>query len=645
MNGLILLLGFVLVKTTVGNYTWYDISGTNSCLIGQDDVTSDTTGVTQAQCEINCDADTYCAAYQHDSDTDRCVLLDSCFLTTPGIYETAKLKNEDSYTVTLGYGCDGTPTLHSQMAGYDCYVTCRDNNACLAYVYDENFNRCLTYTSCATKTAYGSRVIFEKPTPAPTNAPTNAPTPPTPAPTFGPTYVHTFNNLTTSYCDPSRQVISTTTEETLNDCYNLCTGDDTCGAYLFDEDSGTCKVLEACYALNGNGGYEHIEVKSFDDWPMYPGYVCTNSPPSNLINGISGFSCFTTCRDDSACNGWVYDGTQSRCLIYDDCSTPVLNQASRITFTKPTPAPTESPTPAPTPDPYIEVGKAYINFNVKSASTRKTVAKNTIADVKAKTSNPNNVLFSVKTIETSAVSTQFFNNIGNETLFKEKFAAARGCNPGECTVTVDTGARRLLTMSTRDLQQEYTVEIEFTFSEADYNSFTDLNTTIGDPAFITALANELGVSEQDIDITAVGGTVTLEVTLTATVTDEPSGEDSLADLQEVQNSLNNATTILVQQLGDPEDGVQTVTLDLCGSRDCNGFGDSSAPNTDSNGCNPSTGVCTCTAESQRWGINCESECECFNGGVCKKNMCHCQYPFYGLKCGQNKTLDCSACGL
>lgn len=373
-----------------------------------------------------------------------------------------------------------------------------------------------------------------------------------------------------------------------------------------------------------------------NNWEPQEFVMAASSPTSNDRCGFS--------------IGVYQDKVVTGCRYWDEISPDltVATVAGRLVTwdtvpAYPTPAPTQSPTtPAPTPSPYIEVGKAQINFNVANPDTRKKVAKDSITDVKTKFSNPESLFIDVKTVETSTIDPQILTDVANETLFKESFAAARGCNPGECIVTIDSGAGRRL-LGRRNLQQDYTVEIEFTFSEEDYASFTDLNTTLGDPAFITALANELGVDEEDLDITATGGTVTIEVTLTATVTEDPSGTDSLEDLQEVQNSLNNATSILVQQLGDPEDGVQTVELDLCGTRDCNGFGDSDAPGTDENGCNTETGVCVCTVESERWGINCETECECFNGGACTNGLCQCEYPFYGLRCHLNKTLECGSC--
>lgn len=304
----------------------------------------------------------------------------------------------------------------------------------------------------------------------------------------------------------------------------------------------------------------------------------------------------------------------------------------------PTPAPTQSPTPptmsptaAPTTSPYIVVGTAQIVYNVKNGAARKNVAKQTLTDVKAKYSNPESLAIKVKSTETSTTSLQLYNQIGNATKFKESYAAARGCG-NECTVTVDAGGRRMLQSG-----GSITVTIDFELSEEAYEELTNSGNDLDDPTFLDDLASELGVSSENITITVVGGEVTVAIELLATVTDEPSGEDTLSDLQEIQASLNNATAILVEELGGEEDSITTVDLDLCSSRDCSGNGDPTVDGTDENGCNIATGVCSCL--NDRWGINCESTCECNNSGVCKNGLCHCLYPFYGLRC--DNTVDCS----
>lgn len=299
-------------------------------------------------------------------------------------------------------------------------------------------------------------------------------------------------------------------------------------------------------------------------------------------------------------------------------------------------APTPAPTLAPTPNPYIEIGTAEIKFNVADAVTRQNIAKTAITDIKNKVSNSDNVIIKVSAIETSVIPSTMYTDINNDTLLKESFATARGCGPGQCTVTIG-GSRRML-MKSRDLQSEFVVSIEYSLSEADYNSFADLNNTLDNPAFLAALAVELGVDVSDIEVTATGGTVTIEITLTAVVSDDPSGTDTILELQEIQASLNNATETLVQLLGVPSDGVTLIELDLCSSRTCSGQGDNTMAGTDTNGCAPSTGICACN--EGYWGVNCESRCECYNGGSCVNSMCKCSYPYFGLRCNAIVACGC-----
>lgn len=308
----------------------------------------------------------------------------------------------------------------------------------------------------------------------------------------------------------------------------------------------------------------------------------------------------------------------------------------------PTP-PTPAPTPSPTPNPYIVVGKAEIQYNVKNGVARQQIAQSTVADVKAKYSDPSSLSVRVKSTETSYNPITTYQLVNNQTLYEESYAKARGCWP-ECTASVTSvgGNRRLSKMHGRMLQTDsIEIEISFDLSEQAYNDLVASGNNLDDQDFINDLSSELGIHPDNVTITIADGEVIVEVSLVAEVTDEPTGQDSLDDIAEIKASLDNATTVLVEELGAPEDSVTTVTLDLCSNRDCNGYGDSSADGTDENGCTIATGACVCL--NDRWGINCESACECINGGVCRNSICHCTYPYYGLKCNLDKSTDCNTC--
>lgn len=305
--------------------------------------------------------------------------------------------------------------------------------------------------------------------------------------------------------------------------------------------------------------------------------------------------------------------------------------------------PTPAPTPAPTPNPYIVVGTASIIYNVNNGSARQQVAQSSITDVKNKYSDPSSLSIRVKSTETSYNPITAYQLVNNQTLYEESYAKARGCWPA-CTATVvSVGGNRLL--SGTNLRQLNTdvieIEIVFDLTEAAYNNLVASGNNLDDPQFLSDLANELGIDAGNITITIVGGEVILDISLIAEVTTEPTDSNSLLAIQEIQASLNNATTILVEELGAPTDSVTTVTLDLCSNRDCNGFGDATAEGTDENGCNTETGACVCL--NDRWGINCETPCVCENGGTCSNSYCHCIYPYYGFKCHLDKSTDCSTC--
>ena len=322
--------------------------------------------------------------------------------------------------------------------------------------------------------------------------------------------------------------------------------------------------------------------------------------------------------------------------VYSVPAPPTLSPTQ-----SPTP-PTLSPTPAPTPPATIVVGKAEIKYNVKNGTARATVAKNTVTDVKSKYANPSSLQVKIKSTETSITPLTVYNQVANKTKFEISYAKARGCYP-DCTAVATVNGRRILTDEEfdRELQSggNVVIQIVFDLTEQAYDDLIASGNNLDDPGFLTDLASELGVSSDNITVTVTGGEVIVEVSLIAQVNEDPSGSETLADLQEIQASLDNATSVLVQELGTSEDSVTTVALDLCGSRDCNGHGIPTAADTDENGCNTFTGVCVC--ESGWWGINCESACECFNDGYCVNGLCQCDYPYYGLRCHKLKNCTCT----
>lgn len=269
----------------------------------------------------------------------------------------------------------------------------------------------------------------------------------------------------------------------------------------------------------------------------------------------------------------------------------------------------------------IEVGTAKVQYNVKNGTTRDQVTQTAITDIKSKHTD---ITFTIKSTESSVFPSELYNDVGDATLFKDSVAKARGCYP-DCTVTVDTN-RRVLQSS-----GSIPITITFELTETAYNELVASGNNLDDPAFITDMATELGVNASDVSVIVVDGEVVLEITYSLEETDDPTGADDIAALQEIQASLNNATQVLVTELGTNDDAVTTIALDLCGTRDCSGRGT----------CDTATGVCDCTGNW--WGINCETACSCNNGGECVGVLCQCVYPYYGLKCESDKSTVCDTC--
>jgi hypothetical protein len=383
-------------------------------------------------------------------------------------------------------------------------------------------------------------------------------------------------------------------------------GDGKVYLYNYAKDTGEY-VLQGDYVDEANGLGGGLGQSLFYD-----------APRNKLYAGAPNYGSFFTYTD------------LGRVAVFDVPTAPTVAPTAA-----PTP-PTPSPTAAPTPSPYITVGVANIKYNVVGGTARSNVAQDTITDVTSKFARPSDLSFRVKSTETSTTTKTVYDDFANKTLFEEAYTKARGCYP-DCTATVtDTGDRRL---SGRSLQSSgsIVVEIVFDLTAAAYNALVASGNNLDDPGVITDLATELGVGAGNITVTVTDGEVTVEVTLTATVTENPSGAETLDDIVEIQASLNNATTILVDEFGGPQDSVTTVTLDLCSGRDCTGRGDATAPDTDANGCNVNTGQCVC--DGDWWGINCETACECNNGGACVSALCHCVYPYFGLRC--DDTADCT----
>lgn len=194
----------------------------------------------------------------------------------------------------------------------------------------------------------------------------------------------------------------------------------------------------------------------------------------------------------------------------------------------------------------------------------------------------------------------------------------------ECDVSiVPQGNRRLL-----QSVEEVVVEIVYDLDDSAFNELDNDDYT--DPAFIQEIADELGISPDNITVTGADGEVTIEVTLVEAGDGEvPVGDEIVEEIEELQSSLTNITEIVTETLNITEVELLDVDLVLCEeTRNCNDRGT----------CNATTGFCSC--ETGYWGINCETYCNCENDGTCINGLCHCHYPWFGQRCENQKDCSC-----
>jgi hypothetical protein len=301
----------------------------------------------------------------------------------------------------------------------------------------------------------------------------------------------------------------------------------------------------------------------------------------------------------------------------------------------PTSSPTGSPTTAvPTVSPTIDTGTpltvSTITYFVRDDEDRASVIEDLIAALAI--SFPDTSDYSVKknivSVETGIITQELITETNNNTLLEEKIKAIRCGNAVDsCTITINYGGGRRLTE--RELAAGIYIEITYEISSELLATVDGLD--LDDPAFEQQLADALGISNlTNIEITSDGGEITISATLEALPNSDPLGTELLATAQALYTDMVDVTTALLIALGASDSELLSSNINLCApDRDCSGNGS----------CNSYTGVCACVGNW--WGINCETPCECFNGGECVKAFCHCKFPFFGLRC--NNDSGCSTC--
>ena len=275
------------------------------------------------------------------------------------------------------------------------------------------------------------------------------------------------------------------------------------------------------------------------------------------------------------------------------------------------------------------VGSMSQTLTTANSGVRKSAATSMITKLRNTTTVTKPMTVFVSSVETVVMDNALFiDNDANTILGHIESVVCDNL----CTVTLDTGSRRRLGGRGRDLVGNYIVTITYEVTDDAFEAIQN-STAIDDPAFAAALAAAAGVSESSVN---VNSNSTGSLIITFVLTEESSGETPLdpsvfEDISSIQSSLTAITSEVTTELGlDPGD-IESTAVDLCGDRDCDGFG--------AELCDANTGACDCP--TGYWGVNCETAVTCANGGTVLGSYCVCEYPFYGARC--NSTSSCDVC--
>lgn len=180
-------------------------------------------------------------------------------------------------------------------------------------------------------------------------------------------------------------------------------------------------------------------------------------------------------------------------------------------------------------------------------------------------------------------------------------------------------------------QTNTTLTLSITFETSAYDTAGVASFDFDNTTFVDSVATSMGVDPSEVTVSTDGTSdVDIEVTLIdeSTATD-PVNQDLIDNMAYINASVAEISSTVASEVGLEDTDIESTSLDLCGTRDCNGLGT----------CDPQSGVCDCDS-ADFWGIDCDIPVDCNDG---EKDVdsayCNCDYPEHGQRC-QN-TVDCS----
>lgn len=548
-----------------------------------------------------------------------------------------------SYDTYPGTVCSGTALSNNEfMTAIECANKCSTSNAdgrsCVAFSFRPKTNRCHAWSSCDLDTASstsvqdvvyikkfylnhesGDRRNFVSATP-------------------GATCAANAGAVIHSTLTPGSVDLHYCTEE----CYALGS---TCEFFEFD--TTTCKIWSDC----GGAPQEDAAALGIIYEPVPVGQTLPPSPPitqaptptheCNKSGDCISITGEDICNKDSQCES-------VQCASHEDCFDDVRYGKLPLCDFK------------------FGVCRDYFDSNCNSvrkcrsqarkkwkrqrafaktrltneearAEKRREFTLGAIHDLEVAVNTSSSIYITVEGTEVVEINSATLAAVNDtDALYDAMITHYCGDAVDECSyqITGGTPARRML--------QDENVTLVITY-EVDENLYQDLVNTgfdFDNSNFTQAVADELGIDVSLVDISGVNGTIEIEVAIVDEDVDGAPIGDLIEDITNIQDSLENITSTVIDEVGANATQIDVQELDLCGDRQCNTQGN----------CNATTGVCSCNAGYG--GINCEEKSVCGDeaadycqfGGECRPDgqACHCVYPHYGFRCREDP-VACKTC--